>query len=51
MICPYHKSKLVYVDKFILGCTELITKNPKTWNCPHIQYTSAINPKEKLKHE
>jgi hypothetical protein len=44
--CPLHKTPLVFEpkSKHRLVCTEKVTKDGKTWDCPHVQYTSEMNP-------
>lgn len=37
---------MVYEEgsKHRLVCTETVSKDGKSWNCPHIEFTSTINP-------
>ena len=39
--CPVHKTELVLIGKRLLGCTGRITRNGKSWDCPHTQYTTS----------
>jgi len=35
--CPFHKSELIPIDKYIWGCNRKI----KTKTCPHIVYSPS----------
>lgn len=44
--CPLHKTLLVFEEgsKYRLICTQRVSKDGKSWDCPHVEYTSSANP-------
>jgi hypothetical protein len=44
-VCPLHKTSLVYIDIYKLGCTGKVRlKNGGSIKCQHIEYTTMLNP-------
>lgn len=41
-VCPLHKTELIYIDKYILGCNN----KTKYGKCQHIRYTNQQKEKD-----